>query len=137
MADPLRTLKFLPWGSLLKISALTTLIVAAIDYFLVMGYQQYFIIYRVLRTLFMPPLGLLIVFAVAVGVGVFAVYLLERLEPQLSINTSILWALVPCLVLILIVKSLLPIPSLLLELNQIQLMAMILGIFWKGRPYWR
>lgn len=75
--------------------------------------------------------------ATAVGIGTLAVYLCERWLPQVLLNTSSLWALVLCLLLGLVLKSLLPLPSLLLDLSQFTLIGVILGVFWKGRPYWR
>jgi len=40
MRDPLRRLKFLPWRSLLQVSALTALIVAVLEFLLALGYAQ-------------------------------------------------------------------------------------------------
>ena len=75
-------------------------------------------------------------FAVAVGVGALAVYLLERLD-RLSINTASLWTLVLCLALLLFLKSLL-LPTVLVDVNnEIQLVGIVIGVFWKSRPYWR
>jgi hypothetical protein len=74
--------------------------------------------------------------AAAVGVGALAVYLLKRFYPQVLINTASLWALIPCLLLFLFIKSLLPIPGL-VNLTYPQLLGIIVGVFWKGRPYWR
>ena len=71
-----------------------------------------------------------------VGIGALAVYLLEKFY-RLSINTAVLWALVLCLAVCLIIKSLLPIPDVLVKFNEIQLMGIAIGVFWKGRPYWR
>jgi len=76
--------------------------------------------------------------AAAIGLGALAVYLLERQCTQVSINSSNLWALVPCLLLTLWLKSLLPLDSFgLLSLSESVLIGIIVGIFWKGRPYWR
>ena len=137
MTDPLRRLKFLPWRSLLQVSALTALIVVVLEFLLVLGYSQSSVIRRALSILFSPSLGLLITFAAAVGVGAMAVYLLERFEKQVIISTASLWALVPCLALIFLLKSLLPLQSILVRLDETQLIGIIIGVFWKGRPYWR
>jgi CHASE2 domain-containing sensor protein len=75
--------------------------------------------------------------ATAIGVGALAVYLLERFYQQVIINTASLWALVLCLALFLFLKSLVPLMPILVNFEQIQLIGIILGIFWKGRPYWR
>jgi uncharacterized membrane protein len=81
-------------------------------------------------------MGILVDFAFVVGIGALAVYLLEKFY-RLSVNTAVLWALVLCLAVCLVVKSLLPIPDVLVKFNEIQLMGIAIGVFWKGRPYWR
>lgn len=137
MTDPLRRLKFLPWLLMLQVSTLTTLIVAVLDFLLALGYTQSLVIKRALSLLYSPPLGLLVVFAVSVGVGALAVYLLERLYSQVTINTATLWALVLCLAVCLVLRSLLPIPAFLVNLDETKLICILVGVFWKGRPYWR
>ncbi len=65
-----------------------------------------------------------------------AVIILEWYR-QVIINVSVLWALILCLALALVVKSLLPLPAVLVGLDEIQLITIVVGVFWKGRPYWR
>lgn len=137
MSNPLRSLKFLPWRSLLQISALTTLIVLVVDLVLVWGFTQSSIITNTITMLYAPPLGIFMPIATSVGIGALGVYLCERLLTRVLLNASNLWALVLCLLLGLGLKSLLPLPSLLLNLSQLTLVGVILGVFWKGRPYWR
>jgi hypothetical protein len=137
MTDPLRRLKYLPWRSLLQVSGIALIIVIVLEFLLALGYTNSSVIRSMLSVLFAPPLGILLILAAAVGVGVLAVYLLERLYQQVRINTASLWALVLCLALVLFVKSLLPLPALLVNLSYIQLMGIVVGVFWKGRPYWR
>jgi hypothetical protein len=140
MANPLHRLKFLPWRSLFLISSLVTLIFIVLDLFLTLGYNSSPAIARVINLLYGGSLGVLVQFGVVVGVGALAVYLLEKLFPNVMLNTSVLWALVLCLVVCLLIRSLLPIPpDVLVNLddNQVQLMGFVIGVFWKGRPYWR
>jgi len=137
MTDPWRRLKFLPWRSLFQVSALVTIIVVVLEFLLALGYTQSTVIRSLLSILFAPSLELLLTFAVALGVGALAVYMLERFYQQVSINTASLWALVLSLAVLFLVKSLLPLPSVLVSLNEVQLIGIILGVFWKGRPYWR
>jgi len=140
MANPLHRLKFLPWRSLFLISSLVTLIFIVLDLFLTLGYNFSPAIARVINLLYGGSLGVLVQFGVVVGVGALAVYLLEKLFPNVMLNTAVLWALVLCLVVCLLLRSLLPIPpDVLVNLddNQVQLMAIVIGVFWKGRPYWR
>ena len=137
MRDPLRRVKNLPWRSLLQVSALTNLIVLILDFLIGVEYQRSPVVRPVLNSLYTPPLEIITTLAVAVGVGALAVYLLERFYPQVRLEANTLWALVPCLALIIFIKSLLPIPSILLSFNEIQIMAIIIGIFWKSQRYWR
>ncbi len=136
MPDPLRRLKFLPWRSLLQSAALTTALTVVLDFLLALGSTSSPVIHQTLSRLYSPPLDLIVTFTVAVGVGALAVYLLERLDRS-SINTASLWTLVLCLALLLFLKSLL-VPTVLVDVNnEIQLVGIIIGVFWKSRPYWR
>jgi hypothetical protein len=137
MANPLRRLKILPWRSLLQVSALTTLIVVVLEFLLTLGYLQSAVINRTLSFIYAGSLSLLITFVTAIGVGTLAVYLLERFYRQIIINSASLWALVLCLALFFILKSLIPLMPILISLDQLELIGIILGVFWKGRPYWR
>ncbi len=137
MANPLRRLKFLPWRSLLQVSALTTIILIVLEFLLTLGYTQSAVINRTLDFLYTGFLGLLMTFVTAIGVGAITVYLLERFYQQVIINTANLWGLVLCLAVFLLLKSLLPLMPILISLDQLQLVGIIIGIFWKGRPYWR
>lgn len=136
MSDPVRTLKHLPWRSLLQVSGFTIVIAIVVEVFLSIGYIRSAAIRSLLSELYAPPSGILLLFGAAVGVGALAVYLLERLHRQVFVNATILWALVPCLALVVFLKSLLPVPAL-VSLNSLQLLGVVVGVFWKGRPYWR
>lgn len=137
MTAPMRSLKFLPWRSLLQVSALTTVIVVILEFILGLGYKQSDLIRRFLFLLWARPLGLLTTIAVGVGVGALAVYLLELFFKQVFINSASLWALVLCLVVLLILKSLLPVSHFLVRLDEARFLGIVIGVFWKGRPYWR
>lgn len=137
MANPLRRLKFLPWRSLFLVSILVTLIVTVLDFLIAVGYTYSGAIKQALNLLYAPTLGIIVDFAIVVGIGALAVYLLEKLY-KFSINTAILWTLVLCLSVCLFVKTLLPLPKVLvMNFDEIKLMGILIGIFWKGRPYWR
>ncbi|AFZ14054.1 hypothetical protein Cri9333_3221 [Crinalium epipsammum PCC 9333] len=137
MRDPLRRLKNLPWRALLQVSVLTNLIVLVLDFLIWREYQRSPVVRQALIILYTPPLEIITTLTVAVGVGALAVYLLERFYPQIRLEANTLWALVPCLALIIFLKSLLPLPSILLSFNEVQVMAIIIGIFWKSQRYWR
>ena len=143
MANPLRQFKYLPWRSLFIIAGITFVIVTTLELLLGLLFSQLdegtqFQVVNILRaTLYSPALSLLTVGAIGAGIGALAVFLLETLEKRISINASVLWSLILCLVVGLIIRSYIPIPALLTDVNQIQLVGIILGVFWKGKRYWR
>lgn len=130
-------LRSLPWRSLLEVSGITTAIAIALEMIIGLGANQSTAIREMIQFLYTPPLGMIITLMAAAGFGVLAVYILERFYPQVLINNSSLWALIPCLALTLGLKSLLPVPAFLVSLSYTNLFAVLVGVFWKGRPYWR
>jgi hypothetical protein len=86
---------------------------------------------------FSPTFATIIPVATAVGMGALAVYLLEWWEKKWLLNTSTLWALVFSLLICLLIKSFLPLPALLISLSRMSLVSIAIGVFWKGRPYWK
>ena len=137
MNDPLRRFKLQPWRPLLLVSAITVVLVIVIELLLFWGFNQSEVVRSSLVLLFSPPLGLILPIIATVGVGALGVYICERWQTQVVLNTSSLWALVLCLVVGLILKSLLPIPALLVDFSYYAVVGVIVGVFWKGRPYWR
>ncbi|MBD1909544.1 MULTISPECIES: peptide chain release factor 1 [unclassified Leptolyngbya] len=135
MRNPFQRLRSLPWVPLLLIAAMTLVIIFGIEMLLgiliqVSNFEQ------VLQLLFTPPLGLLMIVAIGVGVGAIAVWLLETLRPEIIINSGVLWALIGCLILVTFIRQLLPGFSL-VTLDESTLMGMIVGVFLTGRRYWR
>lgn len=143
MTNPLRQLKHLPWRSLCIIAGITFAIVTALELLLGLAFSQLdegtqLQIVSILRaTLYSPSLSLITVGAIGAGIGALAVFLLEKIEKQVYINASILWSLILCLVIGLIIRHYIPIPALLTNVSELQLFGMVLGVFWKGRRYWR
>ncbi|MBK4728727.1 peptide chain release factor 1 [Oxynema sp. CENA135] len=137
MSSPFQSLKQLPWRSLLQVAAVATVALAALDFTLFWVAVVSASFRHSLELLFAPPLGLAIALSVAVGFGAFGVFLGEQWYAPSFFNRSTLWALVFCLLLGVGVKSLFPLPSLLLALSRLSLIGISLGVFWKGRPYWR
>ncbi|AFY84975.1 hypothetical protein [Oscillatoria acuminata] len=134
MSNPLKHLKYLPWSSLLPVAGLTTQLVAAVEVWLAYGATQSISLNKALTLLYAPPLGPLVLFALGMGMGALAVYGCE-LWNRSMLNTRSLWALAFCIFLGLLIKSLLPIPGLLVDFSDLSLIAVVVGIFWKGRPY--
>jgi hypothetical protein len=136
MNNFMRRFKLLPWREMLLISALVNSIVVGLELFLKWGLMQSRIFTNVLMLLFDSSLGILIPFAIAVGMGTLAVYFFEQWEQQFLLNQASLWALVLCLLLGLLLKSLVLSPFL-ISLSETALIGIAIGVFWKGRSYWR
>ncbi len=143
MTNPLRQLKYLPWRSLFIIAGMTFIIVTTIELLLWLTYNQldqgtqFAILNLLAATLYSPLLSLLTVGAIGVGIGALGVFLLETLEKRVFINAGVLWSLILCLIIGLVIRNYIPIPALLTGVNQMQLVGIILGVFWKGKRYWR
>ena len=143
MANPLRQLKYLPWTSLVIITGVTFASIIALEFLLWLTFNQLdegmqsTIINVLAVTLYSPLVSLFTSSAIGVGVGALAVFLLETIKKQVSINAGVLWALILCLIVGLIIRSYIPIPAFLTNINQLQLVGMILGVFWQGKRYWR
>ncbi|WP_341732660.1 peptide chain release factor 1 [Microcoleus sp. EPA2] len=136
MSDFLRRLKILPWREMLQIAAIVNLTVLGIELFLVWSAIAIPPISNALMLLYSSSLGTLIPVVTAVGIGALAVYFLEYWQQQFLLNRANLWLLVFCLVLGLFFKSLL-LPPFFISLSEITPIAVAVGVFWKGRPYWR
>ena len=136
MSNFLRRLKLLPWREMLQIAALVNSIVIGLELFLTWGFTHSPAIRKVLTLLYDSPLGILIPFVAAVGMGALAVYFLEYWQQQFLLNRANLWILALCVFLGLVLKSFLPILPLLTSLSYNALIGITVGIFWKGRPYW-
>ena len=143
MANPLRQLKYLPWTSLVIITGVTFASIIALEFLLWLTFNQLdegmqsTIINVLAVTLYSPLVSLFTSSAIGVGVGALAVFLLETIKKQVFINAGVLWALILCLIVGLIIRSYIPIPAFLTNINQLQLVGMILGVFWQGKSYWR
>jgi hypothetical protein len=135
MSDFLRRLKILPWREMLQIAAIVNLTVLGIELFLAWG-TKIPAISNALRLLYSSSLGILVPVAIAIGMGSLAVYLLEYWQQQFMLNQTNLWLLVFCLFLGVFLKSLL-LPPFFISLSEATLIGIAVGVFWKGRHYWR
>ena len=90
MANPLKRLKFLPWRSLFLLSGLVTLIVIGLDLLILLGYNYSPPFRKALSILYGPTLGIVVDWAVVVGVGALAVYLLKKVFPNVIITSAVL-----------------------------------------------
>ncbi|MEO0457496.1 MAG: peptide chain release factor 1 [Cyanobacteria bacterium P01_A01_bin.114] len=133
MFNPLRSLKYLPWGPLLQIAGLATLVVGLLERLLIVAISQ-FNLWPLLTSIFL--LLDVVKFGLSFGTGVLAVVILQRWFSRLYITANVLWALVGCLMLTLWVKTLLPVEGL-TSLDQLTIVESLLGVFWQGRRHWR
>lgn len=134
MRDPWYRLKLLPWRSLFQAAIITTLMSLALETLTFWVAERVLGLALLLGWLLSPGTGALTQLAVAIGVGALAVYILERTNCP-SINTGTLWGLVLCLSILSFLLTALP--ASLLQLSYVTLVGVVLGVFWKGRPYWR
>jgi len=134
----MQRLRYLPWRSLFLTAAVTIFCTIVLSYAVGFSTMNSAIVRQVFATLYTPPWRTLTDFAVATGVGAIAVYFLETLFPRTAINTNVLWTLILCLMVVLIVKSFLPLPEGLIAPSQISLLGIVLGVFLLGgKRYWR
>jgi len=139
MRDPLWRVKTLPWIPLIQNALLTVLLATVLDVALLFWVAGLSNVWPQGTSAALQGglVGLLLQFMVAWGIGVLAVILMERVFRQVRLDAATLWALVGCLVLVLFVKSLLPIPAFLVGLSYLQFVGLMLGLFSQGRSHWR
>lgn len=137
MNNPLQRLKQLPWVPLFLVALLTLFWASVLELILIFSSTNLVLIQNALRLLFTPPLGMIVFFAISMGIGTLAVMFLEIIYPQVIINSGVLWALLFCLLGAMLIRNILPIETEFLQLNSLMLIGSMLGIFFKGKPYWR
>jgi len=140
MANPFRSLQYLPWSDLLKSAVVTITIAAGIDYLLIIGLST---LARSSAAAAIPNGALFLVAAILplaayFALGALAVVVTSSLFRQVILTANTMWALVGCLILVLFVRSLLPIPGLLFGgVSYLAIMGIAIGTFVYGRRYWR
>ncbi|NEQ27058.1 MAG: peptide chain release factor 1 [Microcoleus sp. SIO2G3] len=130
MRNPLKRLKDFPWYEMAQAAALAS----ALDTLLAIALFNPVTLQEAAAILLSPLLGAFLIAAIGFGVGAIAVYCMERLHRHVFLTAGVLWALVLCVMLSLWLKSLL-LPTLLS--GELALVGVTLGIFWKGKRYWR
>lgn len=121
-------------------AVLTSIWIFVMEFFIGFGLARSPLVQQVLITLLSPPLGLIVTLAIGVGVGALGLYLLEIVYANLRIDTGILWALILCLIVAIALKVTVlaeALPLTLVGLSQTQMIGVVLGVFWKGKRYWR
>ncbi|MEL6350283.1 MAG: peptide chain release factor 1 [Cyanobacteria bacterium J06627_28] len=135
-----RPLKYLPWTDLLQSAAVSVAILKVLDFLILQGLLLVLTEDAVSvpepRWLF-SILGLLIPFAIDMGVGAFSVFITARFFRQILLRAGTLWALVGCVLLLLFVASLLPLPGIFIGgVDYPTIMGVVVGTFLYGRRYW-
>lgn len=131
-----RPLKYIPWFILAQIAALAVLILTVLEGLVWVLVVQVPLVQGLVNGILASAANPVFFLAIAFAVGAIGVVLLERLRRDVVITAGNLWALVLCLLLLLALRSLLPIQLLLGE-DETTLIGVILGVFWQGRRYWR
>ncbi len=137
MRNPLWRLKSLPWITLLQAAGLAVAIATVGDILLVQVLN--WLLSGVTGGL-MPIVQLvLLVLPVAVGyaIGALTLAVMERLFRQVYLDTAVLWALIPCVALVLFLKGTLPLPGFFVAMSYPQLVGVLLGVFVTGKRHWR
>lgn len=137
MRNPFWRFKSLPWAILLQVALAAVAIATAADLLLAQGLA---LLLANAGSGLLPLLELIFMalpIAAGFGIGALGLTILERLFSQVRIDTSVLWALVPCIALVLFVKGFLPIPAALVAASYPLLVGVLLGIFVVGKRHWR
>jgi hypothetical protein len=138
MRKPLARLKFLPWRSLFQAALVAVVLLALpLDVLLLLASRysdQSPVLESLLSLLLSPLFSLTISLGLPIGLGALAVYVLERIDRS-SISTGSLWALVLCVVLLLLLEKVLLLGAPGFSMTVLALIAV--GVFWKGRSHWR
>jgi hypothetical protein len=137
MRNPFGRLRSLPWAILLQVALVAGAIATATDLLLAQGLT---LLMDGVGQGLLPLLQLLFMvlpLAAGFGLGALALAVLERWFNRVYLDTGVLWALVPCLALVLYAKKFLPIPSVLVTPSYTVLVGILLGIFVTGKHHWR
>lgn len=137
MRNPFWRLKSLPWAILLQVALAAVAIATIADLLLAQGLA---LLLDNVGSGLLPLMELLFMvlpIAAGFGIGALGLTILERQFSQVHLDTGVLWALVPCIALVLFVKGFLPIPTALVAMSYPLLVGVLLGIFVVGKRHWR
>ncbi len=126
----------LPWMELGQAALLTMLAVLLVEAALPLAAQWIPGVQLVIDLLFGDGLGIFTGLAIPVGVGALAVVCLEYVDRR-GITAGSLWGLVLCLAIAFTIRDVLPVKFRLVEVDYVPLVAMLVGVSWKGQRYWR
>jgi len=138
MRNPFGRLKSLPWAILLLVALAAVAMATLADLLLAQGLA---LLLANVGPGLLPLMQLLFMalpIAAGFAIGALALAVLERrFTRQVYIDTGVLWALVPCIALVLFVKGFLPIPAALVTMSYPLIVGVLLGVFVVGKRHWR
>lgn len=141
MNNCIRRFKKLPWLSLLQSVALTYLILAITDILIIWGIPKSQALQKMMGILYFPSSELLVLFGVGLGMGALAIYLIEINPSKVFINITSLWVLFLCLVVALFIIYGSILTPVIVSTSSCgsnpTIIGILMGLFWKGRNYWR
>ena len=144
MANPFRSIRYLPWASLFQSAGVAILLSALIELLILQlaillselalgntGERLFGIFFNVLL-----PIGL------AVGLGALALFVTARLFQQIPLRRDTMWALVTCVLVVLPLKNFLVNRFIIdnpfsVGLDVATMVLVAVGLFSAGRRYWR
>lgn len=135
MSNPFRSFKYLPWSALFQSSGLTVLVAMALDILLQMAFTS--VPSSLSSSAIAAALLIVLPLAASFGVGALSIFFTTRFFRQILLRADSIWALVSCVLLLLFIKSWLPVPALFVGFDYFSVMAVIVGAFTAGRRYWR
>jgi inner membrane protein involved in colicin E2 resistance len=127
MSNPLRGFRYLPWIPLIQTALLTVAIATVVDWLVQFGLRVPLVAQAVVF-LYSGPLSPIMGFAIAFLLGALAVSLLDRMFNQSITNSGNLWALILCLIVVLLIKSWI-IPGVILHSQQVAMIGAVFGVF--------
>jgi hypothetical protein len=134
--NPLQRLKQLPWLPLLQVSAIAVLCVTVVEVALLSLLPEVPALAALFARAMSSVFAIVIIGGITYGLGALGLLFLERLQPTVRPHAGTLWALIACLLLMVWLKTLLPLP-ILFGLDRLALVGVMLGVFTTGRRYWR
>lgn len=137
MNDPLRRIASQPWKELFLVAFATVIAVSVIDYLLIWLIVNVASVQESVSFLFSSPLQILIPLAVAAGIGVLGVSIAEQFPRYIYLTAGSLWAFVLCLAIALALKGFLSLDGFLVSFSYPAMLGMMVGVFGKGRRFWR
>ncbi|MCM1984542.1 hypothetical protein [Lyngbya confervoides] len=131
-------LKTLPWIAIVRSAALTVITWAIVSAALWFAAQSFPAIETVFSLFLRQPMNLISNLGIGILLGVLAFTLLDNSEGRLTV--PMMWFLVLAVTVGMVFYEYVPIRLyrlLAVNFNQPTLVGLVLGVFWKGRRYWR